>query len=167
MAQAMALLTQNLVVPPHSTRTSSRAPDTFDGSDPSKFATFMLQIYLHIAERPQDFPTDDEKIFYVWSYLRRTAQQWFQPNIFAGGQVPIPHWDGNWELFIQELASNFGPHDPFGDVRISLESLSMKPGDWLATYQLEFDIHAVMNRYNETTLFWVYYCALGTYMPVT
>jgi hypothetical protein len=74
MAQAMALLAPNSVAPHRSTCTSSRAPDTFDGSDLSKFTTFMLQIYLCIAERPQDFPTDDEKIFYVRSYLCGTAQ---------------------------------------------------------------------------------------------
>jgi hypothetical protein len=119
----MALLAQNSVAPPRSTRTSSRAPDTFDGSDPSKFATFMSQIYLHIRERLQDFLTDNKKIFYVRSYLRRMAQQWFQPNIFADGLVLIPFWDGNWELFIQELATNFGLQDPFGEARISLETL--------------------------------------------
>jgi hypothetical protein len=160
MAQAMAFLAQNSVAPPRSTCTSLRAPDTFDGSNPSKFTTFMSLIYLHITECPQDFPTDNEKIFYVWSYLCGMAQQWFQPNIFAGGQVPIPHWDGNWELFVQELASNFGPHDPFGDVRISLETLSMKPGDPLATYQLKFDTRAVMTGYNEAALFWVFYRSL-------
>jgi hypothetical protein len=80
----------------------------------------MSQIYLHIAKRLQDFPTDDEKISYIRSYLRGTAQQ-----------VPIPHWDGNWELFVQELATNFGPHNPFGDMQISLEILSLKSGNWL------------------------------------
>jgi hypothetical protein len=120
----------------------------------------MSQIYLHIAERPQDFPTDDEKIFYVRSYLRGTAQQWFQPNIFADGQAPIPLWDGNWTLFVQELATNFGPHDPFGDTRIALETLTMKPGDRLATYQLEFNTHAVMTGYNEAALYRAYYRGL-------
>jgi hypothetical protein len=148
MAQAMALLTQNLVAPPRSTHTASKAPDTFDGSNPSKLTTFMSQIYLHITEHPQDFPTDGED-FYIRSYLRSTAQQWFQPKIFAGGQVPILHWDGNWTLFVQELVSNFSPHNPFGDARIALEMLTMKPGDQLATYQLDFNTYAVMTRYNE------------------
>jgi hypothetical protein len=44
----------------------------------------------------------------------------FQPNIFAGGQVPILHGDGNWVLFLQELVTNFGLHDPFGDAQIAL-----------------------------------------------
>jgi hypothetical protein len=116
----------------------------------------MLQIYLHIAEHLQDFQTNDEKIFYIRSYLRGTAQQWFQPNIFTDGQAPIPHWDGNWMLFVQELATNFGPHNPFGDARIVLETLTMKLSDWLVTYQLEFNTHAVMTRYNEAALYRVY-----------
>jgi hypothetical protein len=84
MALVMALLAQNLGTSPCSTCIASKAPDTFDGSDLSKFM-FMSQIYLHIAECSQDFPTDDEKIFYIWLYLCGTAQQWFQRNIFAGG----------------------------------------------------------------------------------
>jgi hypothetical protein len=127
----------------------------------------MLQIYLHIAKQLQDFLTDDEKIFYVWLYLHGTAQQWFQPNIFAGSQVPILYWDGNWELFVQELTTNFRPYDPFGDMQISLESLSMKPGDQLATYQLEFDTHAVMMRYNKAALYQVYYRGLPSHIKDT
>jgi hypothetical protein len=64
MAQAMTLPAQNSVALPHSTHTSSQAPDTFDGFDLSKFTTFMSQIYLHIVECLQDFLTD-KKIFYV------------------------------------------------------------------------------------------------------
>jgi hypothetical protein len=127
----------------------------------------MSQIYLHIVECPQDFPTDDEKIFYVRLYLRSMAQKGFQPNIFAGRQVPILHWDGNWELFVQELASNFSPHNPFGDTQISWESLSMKPGDWLATCQLKFDTHVVITRYNEAALYQVYYCGLPSRLKDT
>jgi hypothetical protein len=114
MPQAMALLAQNWVAPPCSTCTASKAPDTFDGSDLSKFAMFMSQIYLHIAKHPQDFPTDDKKIFYVRSYLRGMGQQWFQPNIFADRQAPIPHWDGNWMLFVQELVTNLVCMTPLG-----------------------------------------------------
>jgi hypothetical protein len=36
----------------------------------------------------------------------------------------------------------------------------MKPGDRLATYQLEFNTHAVMTGYNEATLFRVFYHGL-------
>jgi hypothetical protein len=68
--------------------------------------------------------------------------------------------DGNWEVFAQELASNFGPHDPFGNTQISLDTLFMKPGDRLATYQLEFNTHAVMMGYNEAALFQVFYHGL-------
>jgi hypothetical protein len=108
----------------------------------------MLQIYLHIAKHPQGFPTNDKKIFYVGLYLQGTAQQQFQPNIFASGQVPILDWDGNWELFVQELVTNFSPHNPFRDAQIHLKTLSMKLGD-----QLEFDTYTVMTGYNEAALF--------------
>jgi hypothetical protein len=119
----------------------------------------MSQIYLHIAECPQDFPTDDDKIFYVRWYLRGIAQKWFEPNIY-GGVAAIPHWDGNWTLFVQELATNFGPHDPIGDARAALETMVMKPGDRIATYQLDFDNVAIMTGYNEPALTRAYYRGL-------
>jgi hypothetical protein len=36
----------------------------------------------------------------------------------------------------------------------------MKPGDWLATYQLEFSTHVIMTGYNEAALFWAFYHGL-------
>jgi hypothetical protein len=43
----------------------------------------------------------------------------------------------------------------------------MKPGDRLATYQLEFDTHAVMTGYNEATLFWAFYRGLPSHLKDT
>ncbi|KAJ7360988.1 hypothetical protein DFH08DRAFT_951615 [Mycena albidolilacea] len=71
------------------------------------------------------------------------------------------------QLHLQELTTNFGLHDPFRDVQISLERLSMKPGDRLATYQLEFDTHTVMMGYNKTALFRAFYHGLLSYLKDT
>ncbi len=135
-----------------------KTPDVFDGSDPSKFASFMSQIYLHIADRVQDFPTDDEKIFYVRSYLRGTAQKWFEPSLYVG--APIPHWDGNFALFVQELQTNFGPHDPVGDAEAAIKVLTMKTNDKLATYQVEFDALAGVIGWDDNALRSIFYSGL-------
>jgi hypothetical protein len=113
----------------------------------------MSQIHLHIAECPQDFPTDDEKIFYVRLYLRRTAQEWLQPNIFAGGQVPSTL---GWQLGALRSGACF-EFQPARSLQRHVGILSMKPGDRLAIYQFEFNTHAIMTGYDEAALFQVFY----------
>ena len=135
---------------PRSTRSNLRAPDTFDGSDPSKLAPFLTSCYLHFSERPQDFPTDDDKIFYIISYLRGSAQQWFSPNLY--NPAAIPAWDGNFPLFIQELSLNFGPHDPVGDAEDRLRFCRMKTGDRIATYIIAFDQLALLTDFGDSAL---------------
>ena len=154
----MTAFAQNATAPPRSTRTSLKAPDTFDGSDPSKFHTFLSQIYLHIADRPQDFPTDEEKILYVWSYLQGTTQRWFEPGMYVG--APIPVWDGNFRLFIEELQVNFGPHDLIGDAEQALKVLVMKPTDRIATYQVDFDNYSGIIGHNNNAIHRFFYDGL-------
>jgi hypothetical protein len=54
---------------PRSTKSNLRNLDTFNGSDPANLNLFLTQCYLHFAERTQDFPTDDDKILFMISYL--------------------------------------------------------------------------------------------------
>ena len=91
---------------PRSTKSNLRNLDTFDGSDPSKLQSFLTQCYLHFAERPQDFPSDDDKIYFIISYLHGSAQQWFSPNRYDPTSVPA--WDGDFPVFIHELTLAFG-----------------------------------------------------------
>jgi hypothetical protein len=114
-----------------------RNPDTFDGSDLAKLNLFLTQCYLHFAEYMQDFPTDDEKVLFMISYLQGTAQQWFAPNLYD--PTAIPAWDRNFLIFVQELTMNFGPHDPVGDTEDCIQLCRMKHGDQIATYVIEFD----------------------------
>ncbi|THH22400.1 hypothetical protein EUX98_g8203, partial [Antrodiella citrinella] len=57
--------------------TKLKDPDTFNGEDPSKLQSFLLQCGLHFVQHPTDFPQDDDKIIYVMSYLRGPATEWF------------------------------------------------------------------------------------------
>jgi hypothetical protein len=141
---------QQVNAPPRTARSNLSAPDKFDGTDPSKLAPFLTACYLHFSERPQDFPTDDDKIFYIISYLRGSAQQWFSPNLYNTSVIPA--WDGNFALFIQELSLNFGPHDPVGDAEDRLRSCRMKTGDRIATYIIAFDQLALLTDFGDSAL---------------
>lgn len=134
---------------PRSTKSNLRNPDTFDGSDPDKLPSFLAQCYLHFAERTQDFPTDDDKIYFIISYLRGIAQQWFTPNLY---NTKVPAWDNNFVRFIEELSINFGPHDPVGDAEDRIRLCRMKNGDRIATYVLAFDTLASLTDWGDAAL---------------
>lgn len=143
---------------PRSNRTNLKAPDTFDGQDPTKLRSFIVQCVLHFAERAQDFPSDDDKIFYAMSYLRGKAQEHFAPMIHD--PVP-PVWDGNWDLFAQELHNCFGPLDPIGDAEDGITQLKMKSGARVHEYNLEFDLLASYLSWNDDSLRYHYYRGLA------
>jgi hypothetical protein len=132
---------------PRSTKSNLRNPDTFDGSNPAKLNPFLTQCYLHFAERTQDFPTDDDKILFMISYLQGTAQQWFAPNLYDPTSVPA--WDGNFPVFVQELTMNFGPHDLVGDAEDCIRLCRMKQGDRIATYVIKFDQLALLTQWGD------------------
>jgi len=137
---------------PRSTRSSLKNPDVFDGSDPSKLASFLNQCYLIFADRPQDYREDDDKFFYIISYLRGTAQKWFEPNLFDPTPGAVPAWDGNFPLFIRELSIHFGPHDPVGDAEDNLWQCRMKSSDKISTYLLAFDTYAAITGWDDRAL---------------
>ena len=137
---------------PRSTRSSLKNPDVFDGSDPSKLASFLNQCYLIFADRPQDYSQDDDKILFIISYLRGTAQKWFEPNLYDPTPGAVPLWDGNFPLFIRELSIHFGPHDPVGDAEDNLRQCRMKSSDKISTYLLAFDTYAAITGWGDRAL---------------
>ncbi len=147
-SQTMSILVRNSGAP-RSTKSNLRNPDTFDGSDPDKLPLFLSQCYLHFAERTQDFPGDDDKIYFIISYLRGIAQQWFTPNLY---NTKVPAWDNNFPRFIEELSTNFGPHDPVGDAEDRIRLCRMKTGDRIATYVLAFDTLASLTDWGDSAL---------------
>jgi len=47
-------------------------------------------------------------------------------------------WLSIWHLFVDELWVYFGLSDPVGDAANLINNLRMKPGDKIATYNVEF-----------------------------
>jgi hypothetical protein len=112
---------------------------------------------LHFSERRQDFPSDDDKIIYMMSYLRGTALDWFEPQFFDPDPNTVPAWDNNLPVFIQELQDNFGPHDPVGDAEDQLRNLRMKSTDRLTTYMVEFNKLAAYTGWGMPALKYQFY----------
>ena len=56
-------------------------PDPFDGSDPRKLRTFILQCKLNFRDRKDMFEDDTKKVNYVLSYLKGTALDCFESTV--------------------------------------------------------------------------------------
>ena len=68
-----------------STSTKIRKPDPFDGSDPEKLRTFLVQLNLVFRAEPDSFRYDRDKVNYAVSYLKGTALEWFEPDLLKEG----------------------------------------------------------------------------------
>lgn len=159
-APAPAPVPAPVVVPEGNGRSNLKEPDTFSGTDPSKLRPFLTQVYLHFAERPHKFDTDNKKIIFIISYLRDLALESFQSDILRENGENIPYWDGNFELFIQELQYQFGPYDKRADAEGAIESLRMKETDRIAKYIIKFSQLANQTQWDDRALFHAFYRGL-------
>jgi Retrotransposon gag protein/Zinc knuckle len=134
-------------------RTKVREPDPFDGSDPRKLRTFLVQCELNFRDYPRAFREDSAKVNFATSYLTGAALDWFEPDILRGPHTRIPSWMDDYPEFCEELARNFGPHDPEGDAEHELANLVMREGQRINKYIVEFNRHASQVRgYGEGAL---------------
>jgi Ty3 transposon capsid-like protein/Zinc knuckle len=127
-----------------------REPDTFDGSDPRKLRDFLVSCNLHFRDRPRVFSDDEKKILFILSYLKGAAINWFEPGLMD--PTNSAHWMWDFPVFINELESNFGPHDPVGDAEKALTELSMKENWRIVKYNVEFWKLASKLDWNESAL---------------
>ena len=63
------------------TRVKTKDPKPYDGNDPAKLRAFLSQCKLVFRARPDDFEDDEVKITYAVSWLKGTAQRWYEPNL--------------------------------------------------------------------------------------
>lgn len=165
LATSLNLLAKNIAGMSKADKPTSikpRAPDTFDGSDPSKLDTFVFQITMYIAARSKDFPDDDSRVTFALSYLKSTPLDWFQTEInhsmTTGGK--FPNWFTSFPEFLEELRRLFGPRDPVNDAVNALEALRYKDSSKATRYNLEFNRHSRRTGWNELALARHYYKGL-------
>src|SRR6266481_9711704 len=134
LAVAIALLAQTLAAPKPTLvpATKLRKPDTFDGADPNKLQTFILQCSLHFHDRANTFTSDRAKVAYALSFLTGPALGWFEPMLFD--QDEDPPWLFDWPLFRNELSANFGSFNPVGEAEAEIEGLSMPESSQVTLY---------------------------------
>jgi Retrotransposon gag protein len=110
-------------------------PKLFTGKDPKKLKAFIFQCQLYFQN--SDFDSDSKKVTFASSYLWDVAQEWFEPGISRLTDEP-PEWFDNWEAFLDELHTNFGPYNKIGDAKHELTNLHMKNNQHASNYLVCF-----------------------------
>ena len=98
-----------------------REPDPFTGKDPKKLKPFLFQCRLYFWGS-SDFDDNTKKVTFALSYLRDVAQELFEPGL-SGLTDTYPLWLDNWNAFVDELQTNFGPFDESADIEHDLTNL--------------------------------------------
>jgi Ty3 transposon capsid-like protein len=141
-----------------------RNPEPFNGSEPCKLRNFLVSCNLHFCDRPKTFATDEKKILFVLSYLKGSAISWFEPGLMDKSNSA--HWIWNFDAFLNELETNFGPHDPVGDAEKELTEISMKDHHRVMKYNVDFWKLASRVDWNESTLYAHYFSGLPARLHV-
>ena len=106
------------------------------------------------------FSTDEEKINFALTYLSSVAQDWFEVTLQQEDLSYTQPWLSIWHLFVDELWVHFGLSDPVGDVANLIDNLRMKPGDKIATYNMEFIWYAAQLNWGDSVLCYCFYQGL-------
>ena len=136
--------------------------DRFDGTDPKKLQTFLVQCELVYSDWPKAFWLDRAKITFTQSYLKGMALEWFELDLLdTSDPANHLHWMDNWIAFVAELQSTFGLHNPVTDAEHQLDHLQMKDGHRITWYIMDFNWLASQVRgYGDGALWHYFYTGL-------
>ena len=148
---------QTMKTPPAKPETAGelRKPEPFTGKDPKKLKAFIFQCQLYFRSSSA-FEEDSNRVTFALSYLRENAQDWFEPGVSGQTQEP-PNWLYDWEAFVYELQSNFGPYDETADIEHELSNLRMKDTQRISEYLVKFNSLAVRCSWGEPALRFRFY----------
>jgi len=152
LADAIAALARNVQHQGDGARAKVRDPDPFDGTDPAKLRTFLVQLQLSFNDRPRAFAEDHRKVNFAISYLKGIALAHFENSLVEPDLLHPPAWGDDYREFAMELRTYFGSSDVVGEAETKLENLSMKPTQRIAKYLVEFNRHATLTGWDNRAL---------------
>ena len=136
-----------------------------------------MQCELNLQNCPRTFRSDCAKVTFAQSYLKGMALGWFEPDLLQADNSNLssdpssdpssdsselhPLWMENYQEFVLELQTNFGPYDPVGDAEHQLHHLSLKDEQRINKYMVEFNRLACQLRgYGDGALWHLFYSGL-------
>ena len=153
MTQILAVMTQLLAaqarpasVPegPAFRTPSMRAPDNFDGTNPSKLRGYIQSCNLIFHNDLRSFPNDRRKVIYAAGYLSGKCSKWIEPYLSQLGNEDPNFLLNNWEIYESQLFSLYGDRNETRNAELELDELTMKENGYASTYITEF--RALMGR---------------------
>jgi Retrotransposon gag protein len=132
-------------------------PEPFTRKDPKKLKAFIFQCQLYFHN--SDFDSDSRKVTFALFYLWDVAQEWFEPGNSGLTDEP-PEWFDNWEAFLDELCTNFGPYDETGDAEHKLTNSHMRDNQCVSDYLVCFSGLALHCSWGEPALRYRFYKGL-------
>jgi hypothetical protein len=118
-------------------------PETFEG-DNNNTNSFIAQIELNIRAQPQMFTTEQAKIHFFASYLKKNAFHWYYNQ---EKQNLIPH---NYNDLITLFKKYFGQQDEEQYAALHLERVVQKGS--IAQYNQIFNKYAIIANYDDKAL---------------
>ena len=132
-----------------------REPEPFTGRDPKKLKPFLFQCWLYFWGS-SEFEDNAKRVTFALSYLQDVAQEWFEPGL-SGLTDIYPPWLDSWDLFVDELQSNFGFFNESTNVEHKLTNLWMKDTQCISNYLVCFNLLAVHCPWGEPALRYRFY----------
>src|ERR1700719_1440680 len=138
LATAISALARNVRTQGDGSRAKVREPDPFDGTDPTKLRTFLVQLQLSFSDRPRSFGQDDRKVNFAISYLKGLALAHFENALIEPDLLAAATGPNNYSEFVSELKLYFGSLNIIGEAKSRLQTLTMKPTQRIAKYLVDF-----------------------------
>ena len=115
-----------------------RAPDAFDGTQPSKLWGFLQSCQLIFHNDDKNFATDRKKVLYAVSYLSGRAEKWIEPYLSHLDDMDPTYILNSWTNFKSQLYTLFGDPHEVRKAESDLDNLQMKDGAQASSYITEF-----------------------------
>lgn len=132
-------------------RDEPRTPtaQTWEG-DRDELNGFIMNHQTIFKLTPSKFRTDEKKIGFMITSMRKTAQTWVSAYELLP-EEDKPPFMFNYALFIQELRDSFGETDETNIIATKLENLEMSTGpQGFEEYWTEFQSYVQRLRYNDS-----------------
>jgi len=94
------------------------------------------------------------------TYLSGVVQDWFKVALQQEDLSYTQPWLSTWHLFVDKLQVHFRLLDPVGDAANFIDNLCMKPGDKIATYNVEFIWYTAQLNWGDSVLYHRFYQGL-------
>ena len=89
-------------------------------------------------------------------WLSGTALRWYEPNLELE-DYDLPDFTLDWEVFEETLKTTFGEPNPVATTAHKLGNLTMRDGNHITRYNIDFNKYAVLTGFDKRALPTMYY----------